>query len=84
MINPMWLDADRRVVFIPTEYVKLDDPLRFATKKDHGRIILWNEKCVTVFFDGGTKNIECRRKNLFWEDGLNDFDEKASIGAKHD
>ena len=81
MVNPTWQDKERRIIYVPTEFIKLDNPLALTTDRDHGELVVWNESKVTVKLDGMYEEVECLRKNLFWEDKQEDFDEVKSIGA---
>lgn len=79
MINPTWQDKERRIVYVSNKYVNLDNPLSYASKDDHGELVKWTEKCVTVKLDGFVSLIDCQRHNLFWEDNEPDFDELRSL-----
>ncbi len=72
MINPTWQDKDRRVIYIPPEYLRLKDPIKYWDGKKW-LLLVWNEKKVTIEIDG--LSIDCDRKNLFLADGEADFDE---------
>jgi len=82
MINPTWQDAERRVIFVPTDYLELKDPLALSTAKDHGDIVSWHGDKVEVHLEGVSLNIEYNRKNFFWEDREGDFDEYKEIRGK--
>ena len=82
MIKPTFQDVDRRVAYVPNEYIKLANGSNldeYSIKKERGTIVVWNESTVTVKFDGVYKMKECKPKNLFWEDGKQDFDELRSL-----
>lgn len=79
LIKPTWQDKGRRIILVPSVYINFDDPLQFSTEKDHGNILLWNERKVTIKLDNANKSIEVDHKNLFWEDGKPDFDELRSL-----
>lgn len=78
MINPTWQDKDRRIIYVKNEYLRLVNPekSKFAI---HGNLVVWSESNVTVELDGNSGFNSYNRRNLFWEDGEEDFDEVKSI-----
>ena len=79
MIKPTWQDRDRRVIYVPTDCINLNDPIACAKEGDRGLLEIWSEASATVKLDGRAKLLTCSLKNLFWEDGNDDFDELRSL-----
>lgn len=80
MINPTWQDMYRKIIYVPTEYLVLDKS-HLSEYACEGSLVSWNALYIKIELDGKHGTTTCKKKNLFWKDGKEDFNELKSIGG---